>query len=68
MESGTQLFLSLLFGSIGIGYLIYGKKRKRIAAMAAGLILCAFPYFVSNVLLLVGIGIVLVILPFVIRE
>jgi hypothetical protein len=68
MESETQMILSLLISSIGIGILIYGKKQKKIVAMIAGLALCSFPYFVSNVFLMLGIGTVLVILPFVVRE
>jgi hypothetical protein len=62
------LLWGLLFGSIGLGYFIYGKKQRSIAPLVCGLALMVFPYFVSNMLLLVGIGAILVIIPYFLRE
>jgi hypothetical protein len=62
------LLWGLLFGSIGLGYFIYGKKQRSIAPLACGLALMVFPYFVSNLMLLVGIGAILVIIPYFLRE
>jgi len=60
--------LSVMFGSFGIGYFIYGKKQTMFMPMITGIVLCVFPYFVSNPYLLGGIGIVLMALPFLIRD
>ena len=68
MDTGTSLMFSLIFGSIGIGYFIYGKKQVKFMPMIAGIILCVFPYLVSNPYWFAGIGIVLMALPFLIRE
>jgi hypothetical protein len=57
----------LLFGSIGLGYFIYGKKQKAVVPLVCGLALMLFPYFVSNVLLLVGIGALLAAIPYFLR-
>jgi hypothetical protein len=57
----------LLFGSIGLGYFIYGKKQKAVVPLVCGLALMVFPYFVSNALLLVGIGVVLAAIPYFLR-
>jgi hypothetical protein len=57
----------LLFGSIGLGYFIYGKKQKAAVPLFCGLALMIFPYLVSNVLLLVGIGILLAAIPYFLR-
>jgi hypothetical protein len=57
----------LLFGSIGLGFFIYGKKQRAVVPMVCGLALMLFPYFVSNVMLLVGIGILLSALPYFLR-
>jgi hypothetical protein len=57
----------LLFGSIGLGYFIYGKKQKAVVPLVCGVALIVFPYFVSNALLLVGIGIVLAAVPYFVR-
>ena len=57
----------LLFGSIGLGYFIYGKKQRAAVPLVCGLALMLFPYFVSNVVLLVGIGVLLCAIPYFFR-
>jgi hypothetical protein len=57
----------LLFGSIGLGFFIYGKKQRAVVPLVCGLALILFPYFVSNVMLLVGIGVLLIALPYFLR-
>ena len=64
MGSETSLILSLVLGSIGFAYFIYGKRQERIVPLLAGLALCVYPYFVSNVLLMLGIGALLLAAPF----
>jgi hypothetical protein len=53
----NSLLASLLIGSVGLGLLIYGKKQMRVPQMATGLLLSVYPYFVSNVLLMLAIGV-----------
>ena len=62
--STSVLIWSFLFSSIGLGYLIYGKKQRKATALLSGAMLCFYPYFVPNVYLLVAIGVGLVALPF----
>jgi hypothetical protein len=57
----------LLFGSIGLGYVIYGRKQKAVVPLLCGLALMVFPYFVSNALLLAGIGTALAAIPYFFR-
>jgi hypothetical protein len=64
----TSLFLGLIFGSVGVGFFVYGKKQKKIMALISGVALCVIPYAVSNVIVLTLIGIALVALPFVYRQ
>jgi hypothetical protein len=61
------LLWGLLVGSIGLGYFIYGRKQSASGPLVCGLALMVFPYFVSNVPLLVGIGIVLIAIPYFLR-
>jgi hypothetical protein len=63
----TSLLLGLMFGSIGMGYLMYGRKQRNGMALISGIGLCVFPYFVHNVFLFVIIGIVLMAIPFFIN-
>jgi len=65
MVSPAMLMWSILFGSIGIGYLIYGRKQRHVPAFVTGLLLIIFPYFISNVMLLVLLGALLVALPYI---
>ncbi|MGA7802679.1 MAG: amino acid transport protein [Gammaproteobacteria bacterium] len=60
----SSLLLSLLFSSIGLGYFTYGKRQQRFGSMLAGAGLCVYTYFVSGVLLTVGIGVAFMALPF----
>ena len=66
MGSATLLW-GILYGSIGMGYFVYGKKQHRGVALLSGIALMVFPYFVSNVYLSIVIGIALMGLPFFIR-
>jgi hypothetical protein len=68
MDNSASLIWGMIFGSIGVGYFVYGKKQQRFIAMLSGFALCVFPYFVSNTVLMVLIGIVLIALPFFIRS
>lgn len=63
-----MLLWGVLFGSIGAGFVVYGKKQQRLVPLLCGLGLMVFPYFVSNTALLVAIGAALVVVPFVIKE
>jgi hypothetical protein len=67
MDISTSLLLGVLFGSIGMGYLVYGKKQRKGMALFSGIALCVFPYCVSNIFLFVLIGLALMALPFFIR-
>jgi hypothetical protein len=63
----SWLLWGLLFGSIGLGYLIYGRKQRAVVPLLCGLALMVFPYFVSNSILLVTIGIALMAIPYFVR-
>jgi hypothetical protein len=58
----SSLLASLVIGSVGFVLLAYGKKQSRVPHMAVGIALMAYPYFVSNVILMSGIAVVLVAL------
>jgi predicted membrane protein len=63
----SSLLWGLLFGSIGLGFLIYGRKQRAVVPLVCGLALMIFPYFVSNTILLITIGIVLIVIPYFVR-
>lgn len=65
--STASLLWSLLFSSVGLGFFVYGRKQKAVVPLVCGLVLMVFPYFVSNTLLLVVIGVALVAIPYFVR-
>lgn len=65
--NATQLFLGVIFSSIGLGYFLYGKKQKMTVPFATGLTLMIFPYFIESSIFLSMIGIALSMLPYFLR-
>ena len=63
----SSLLWGLLFGSIGLGFLVYGRKQKRVVPLLCGLALIVYPYFVSNTILLVILGVALMAIPYFVR-
>jgi hypothetical protein len=63
----ASLWWGLLFGSIGLGYFMYGKRQGAPVPLLCGLGLMAFPYFVSNDWAMVLIGATLAAIPYFLR-
>ncbi len=63
----TAIMAAVGFGSIGLAYFIYGKKQARFVPLLCGIGLMAFPYFATNPVLLVLIGVLLSIIPYFFR-
>jgi hypothetical protein len=66
---GTQasLLWGILFGSIGLGYFMYGRKQRNGVPLLCGVCLMIYPYFVSNSILLVLIGAAIMSVPYFFR-
>ena len=67
MDSTAVLLWGLLFGSIGFGFFLYGKKQKQVVPLITGIALCVVPYFIANVYALVIVGVILMAIPFFVR-
>jgi len=59
----TTLLWGVLFGSIGMGYFMYGKKRSRPEFRYTGIALMIYPYFITNNMLVALVGFALLITP-----
>ncbi len=66
MDSQSIIW-GLIFGSIGLGYFVYGKKQRSVVPLVCGLGLMVFPYFVSNTVVLVIVGLLLSAIPYFVR-
>ena len=59
----SSLLWGVLFGSLGCGYFLYGKKQGAVIPLVCGLLLMVFPYFISNTALVVLVGLALAAIP-----
>jgi len=66
--STSSLLWGLIFGSIGVGFFVYGKKQGEVVPLLCGLALMIFPYFVSSTFLLIAIGVALMAIPYFFRD
>jgi hypothetical protein len=66
--NGYELFSGLVFGSIGVGYVIYGRRQRVLTPFVAGLGLIAFPYLVSGTFATLAVGTVLILLPVIVHR
>ena len=61
------LLWGVLFGSIGLGFFVYGKRQGAPVPLACGIALMVFPYFVSNNWIMVLVGAALMAVPYFVR-
>jgi hypothetical protein len=67
MDDTSMLLWGVVFGSIGLGFFIYGRKQQAVVPLVVGIALFVVPYVIPNPYLLLLAGIVLVSLPYFIR-
>ena len=63
----SLLIWGMLFGAIGFVFFMYGKKQREAVPLVTGMALLVFPYFISNVYILVIVGTALVAMPYFFR-
>lgn len=66
--SESSLLWGVLFGAVGLGYFVYGKKQRAVVPLICGVALMVLPYFVSNAWLLGALGIAIAAVPYFVRD
>ncbi len=61
MGSPSALLASLIWGSIGLGFAIYGKRQKAMAPLLGGILLMALSYLIGSALVMTLVGAALVV-------
>jgi hypothetical protein len=64
----NAFLVSFLFGMIGLGMFMYGKKAGRMVPLLIGLALMVVPYFFSSILMMSVSCSALIFLAWVMRE
>jgi hypothetical protein len=68
MFDAKFLFASLLWGSIGVGYFIYGKKQQEMAPLIGGVAMILVSYLVGSALLMSLICMALIVIVYVLLK
>jgi len=67
MDETSLIVWGMVFGSIGLGFFMYGKKQKAIIPFVTGVALFMVPYLITDVYVLVFSGLALILLPYFVR-
>lgn len=57
----------VLWGAIGLGYALYGRRQRAVVPLLCGLALMVMPYLIDSTALLMGVGAALALLPYFVR-
>jgi hypothetical protein len=68
MDSESGLIWSMFFGSIGVGFFIYGRRQKRLVPFISGIALMVVPYFVDGVGVMIALCVAFMALPYFVRR
>jgi hypothetical protein len=67
MNDTSMLLWGVVFGSVGIGFFLYGRKQQAVVPLVVGIALFVVPYLITNFYFLMLAGIVLVALPYFLK-
>ncbi len=67
MDNSIQIVCALIFGALGLGFFTYGRRQRAVVPFAVGVALFIIPYLISNLFLLIIVGVALVLMPFFIK-
>ena len=63
----SSLLWGVLFGAVGLGYFVYGRKQRAVVPLLCGVALMAVPYFISGAWSLVLVGAAIAAVPYFVR-
>jgi hypothetical protein len=61
------ILAAAFFSLIGFAYFLYGKKSVSYSFLFCGITLMAYPYFISKTVYIVVVGLVVSVIPFVVK-
>ena len=66
--SVADIIAWVIFGAVGFVAFMYGKRQVEWKAMAIGVALMVYPYFVANTIVLYVVGVALTAALFIFRD
>jgi hypothetical protein len=67
-DPSLRQLLALLIGSVGLGYMLYGRKQAHAVALGCGVLLVVIPFGLSHLPTLVTMALLLMVLPFLLHR
>jgi len=61
------MFWGVLWGGLGYGYYLYGKRAKRVIPLVVGILLMVLPYLIYESTTLVAVSVALCAVPYFVR-
>lgn len=68
MKDPYLLLWGAIFSVIGLCFFLYGKKKKKDLLFYTGASLFIYPYFVSNVIAMILVGMLLLSFPYFYKQ
>ena len=67
-DPSLRQLLTLVIGSIGLGYMLYGRKQAHAVALGCGVLLVVIPFGVRHLPALTWVALLLMVLPFLLNR
>jgi len=64
MQDNLIILWGGIFSLIGLGFFIYGKRKKADLLFYTGVALLIYPYFVSSIIAMILVGVALMSFPY----
>ena len=62
----ASLVIGIITGAFGVAYMVYGRRQTKFVPLIAGVLLCAYSYFIDSWVWLCVVGVLLLVAPFII--
>jgi len=62
----ASFVIGIITGAFGVAYIVYGRRQTKFVPLIAGVLLCAYSYFIDNWIWLCVVGVLLLVAPFII--
>ena len=62
------LVFGIIFGAIGSGYLVYGRRQTSTSFLICGFLLAIAPYFFDSAIWILLSGVIIAAAPFVVER
>lgn len=68
MPEPINLFFSIVFGMLGVAYVMYGRRQNDFFFILCGLGLMGYTFVVDSTAAVIGVGAVLAVIPIIISR